>query len=309
MLNIVDVLCCPRCHSDIAGASSAQALSCSTCQARFPIIQGIPCLLPQHFDSYTQEAFEREWGELKEEDERAWAVEVKDRIPQIVDFLGFRSPEQLQGRRILDVGCGDGSLTDMMARAFQADVVGADLTRGMMRTQRKPDKQSIFVQGDACCLPFKNESFDIVWSGGVLMMTPDTQAAFAGLPRLLRPGGRVGVWLYGKDRPLRELIMPNVRGLGREYVFKRVSRKGQDFMIDALARLAMIKQRMGLALGTRRRLPCSLNEKKMKLRDSLSVNYARFHSRAEVTGWFEAAGLRNINCRMIDGAVVCYGDR
>jgi SAM-dependent methyltransferase len=311
MISIFDFACCPRCNSDLTprGGESAAALSCTACETRFPIIEGIPRLLPDQYDSFTQESFEKEWSELKTDEDTAWGLDAESRIPQILDFLGYQFPEQLKGKRILDIGCGDGSLTDMMARTFAADVIGTDLTRGMMRTQLKPNHLALFIQGDACCLPYKPESFDVVWSMGVLHHTPDTRLSFMNLPRLLRQGGRVGVWLYGKDRPLRTLIAPYMRRLGREFVFKHFSRKRQDVMIDTLAHLGMAIQRIGVGLGTRRRPPCSLNEKKLKLRDSLTVNYARFHSRAEVAGWFEQAGLRNINCRMIDGAVVCYGDK
>lgn len=307
-ISLCDFVCCPRCRGDLTVREPA-SFHCACCEVSFPVIDGIPRLLPDQYDSYTQVAYDKEWSELKTDKDTAWGVDVESRIPQVLAFLGYQSPEQLKGKRILDVGCGDGSLTDMMARAFHADVIGTDLSRGMMRTQQRPEHRAVFIQGDVCRLPYKPESFDLVWAGGVLMFTPDTRLSFMNLPRLLRQGGRVGVWLYGNDRLPRTLIMPRVRGLARELVFKQFDRKGQDIMIDALAHLAMAKQRIGLALATRRRAPCSLNEKRLKLRDSLSVNYARFHSCAEVSGWFEEAGLGNINCRMIDGAVVGYGDK
>ena len=50
-------------------------------------------------------------------------------------------------------------------------------------------------------LPFAPESFDYIYSIGVLHHTPDCEQAFKGLPRLLKPGGRIAIWLYSAYNP------------------------------------------------------------------------------------------------------------
>jgi SAM-dependent methyltransferase len=53
-----------------------------------------------------------------------------------------------------------------------------------------------FVQADLFHLPFADEVFDLVMSLGVLHHTPDPRRAFAGLPRVLKPGGQLTITVY-----------------------------------------------------------------------------------------------------------------
>ena len=56
-------------------------------------------------------------------------------------------------------------------------------------------------------LPFPPGSFDHIYSIGVLDHTPDPRGAFLGLAALLKPGGRISVWVYPRERPAVEAIM------------------------------------------------------------------------------------------------------
>ena len=56
------------------------------------------------------------------------------------------------------------------------------------------------VQGDLLRLPFAAASFDQIYSLGVLDHTPDPRQAFLALARLLKPGGRIAIWVYPRER-------------------------------------------------------------------------------------------------------------
>jgi SAM-dependent methyltransferase len=60
------------------------------------------------------------------------------------------------------------------------------------------DRNATFFQADVFQLPFQPGSFDIIYSLGVLHHTPDCEQAFKVLPPLLKPGGRIAIWLYSK---------------------------------------------------------------------------------------------------------------
>jgi SAM-dependent methyltransferase len=109
---------------------------------------------------------------------------------------GF-SPSELAGKRVLDVGVGAGRFADVAAR-WGADVVGVDISFAVESARRNLEKYPTaqVVQADIFNLPFADSSFDYVFSIGVLHHTPDCHAAFSSLPRLLRPGGQLAVWLY-----------------------------------------------------------------------------------------------------------------
>ena len=110
--------------------------------------------------------------------------------------------EKTRGLRVLEIGCGCGSEAERFARAG-ARYTGIDLTDMAIRLSRKRFQlarlKGTFLQGDAEDLPFPDDSFEVVYSHGVLHHTPDTAASIREVYRVLVPGGRTVVMLYHKD--------------------------------------------------------------------------------------------------------------
>ena len=103
------------------------------------------------------------------------------------------------GDRVLDVGCGTGSLTFTLPEtADVASVTGIDLTESFVEyaRARNSDPRIAFEQADARALPFDDNSFDRAFSMLVLQFIPDTARAVAEMRRVVRPGGMVtaAVW-------------------------------------------------------------------------------------------------------------------
>jgi ubiquinone/menaquinone biosynthesis C-methylase UbiE len=110
---------------------------------------------------------------------------------------GFR-PEDLAGKLVLDVGCGMGRFAEVATR-WGAHVVGIDLSLAPeAAAENLASRAATFLQADVFQLPFAAESFDVIYSIGVLHHTPDCEKAFKTLPRLLKPGGRIAIWLYSR---------------------------------------------------------------------------------------------------------------
>ena len=117
-------------------------------------------------------------------------------IPQAANFAGARD------LKVLEIGCGLGTDGAQFAQAG-ADYTGVDLTdaaielaKGRFEIFNLPGK---FQTPDAERLDFENDSFDLVYSHGVLHHTPDTAAAVAEIHRVLKPKGRAMVMLYHRD--------------------------------------------------------------------------------------------------------------
>jgi SAM-dependent methyltransferase len=114
-------------------------------------------------------------------------------IPAAADFAGAR------GLRVLEIGCGLGTDGAQFAKAG-ADYTGVDLTEAAIELARTRFEVSglkgEFRVADAENLDFADESFDLVYSHGVLHHTPDTARAVHEVHRVLRPGGRAIVMLY-----------------------------------------------------------------------------------------------------------------
>lgn len=107
-----------------------------------------------------------------------------------------------RGLRVLEIGCGLGTDGAQFARAG-ADYTGVDLTDAAVDLARKCFAVfglcGDFRTADAEQLDFADESFDIVYSHGVLHHTPDTARAVGEVHRVLRPGGRAVVMLYHRN--------------------------------------------------------------------------------------------------------------
>jgi len=114
--------------------------------------------------------------------------------PLLIEFGGLSD-----GDRVLDVGCGTGSLTFTIPKVAKVgSVIGVDLTQPFLDFARQQNKDAriVFQQADARSLPFENGSFDRAFSMLVLQFIPDAARAVAEMQRVVRPGGTVtaAVW-------------------------------------------------------------------------------------------------------------------
>jgi ubiquinone/menaquinone biosynthesis C-methylase UbiE len=118
--------------------------------------------------------------------------------PVIEEFAEFDS---VQGRNVLEIGVGLGADHQRFAQAG-AHLTGIDLTtRAVAHTRRRLalfDLVSSLSTGDAEKLEFPPNTFDIVYSWGVLHHSPDTPQAISEVHRVLRPGGVAKVMIYHK---------------------------------------------------------------------------------------------------------------
>ena len=142
---------------------------------------------------------------------RGWAEDLGyppelANVPEhaVESFAGVANPFSLgrlePGERVLDLGSGAG--TDSLVAAQMVGegghVTGIDMTAAMLAKARTAAAQMgmsnvEFVEGEAESLPFRDESFDVVISNGVIDLIPDKDAVFSELNRVLVPGGRMQI--------------------------------------------------------------------------------------------------------------------
>jgi ubiquinone/menaquinone biosynthesis C-methylase UbiE len=131
-----------------------------------------------------------------------------------VPFSLFVPFGELTGRDVLEVGCGSGIAVQLFAEAG-ANVSAVDLTPWAVATTRRRmaafGLEADVREADAEALPFEADSFDLVFSWGVIHHTTDMDAALGELVRILRPGGRLVLMVYHR----RSIFFVAYRGLAR----------------------------------------------------------------------------------------------
>lgn len=142
--------------------------------------------MPVHF---TDAAFGRQPRENAPLTGQSWDPELYARNARFVSDLGMPVVALLDprpGERILDLGCGDGVLTEKLA-ALGCDVVGADASPAQVEAARARGLDARVVDGEA--LSFEAE-FDAVFSNAALHWMKKPEAVVGGVRRALRSGGR-----------------------------------------------------------------------------------------------------------------------
>jgi ubiquinone/menaquinone biosynthesis C-methylase UbiE len=133
-----------------------------------------------------------------------------------IPFGRFFPYAKYRGARVLEVGCGMGTMAMNWARQG-ARVVASDLNPvAAAQTRRRLqlfDLPTRVLQTDGGSLPFRDSTFDYVYSWGVLHHSPKLDASIAELLRVLRSGGEYGVMLYNRQSVRQWYLVEYLEGL------------------------------------------------------------------------------------------------
>lgn len=313
--SLIFLLICPKCKSELKLLSSTfdnrgeietGILSCVNCKQIYPIRDGIPRMLINiTHQKKTLESFYYEWSHYNGQlgDEKKIFLEET----QIAE-------KEWAGKLVLDAGCGMGRFTKV-ALELGAEVVAIDLSESIIRTKElsKMYDRLHVLQTDLLSLPFQEKIFDIVYSQGVIHHTPQPEKAFFNLAQLLRPGGILTVWVYGKagryknfkTNPLRKdhlhlkkisflvWLVVLIRGLISNILRKVTTKLPYPLLyyfcypLGWLGRLPLIKY---LTFSVHPHWKVRLQENF----DWLSPEYQSHHIKEEVSSWFEQAGFSDL---------------
>lgn len=117
--------------------------------------------------------------------------------------------------RILDAGCGEGFITNLLCQSFSSiDVTGLEYTEEALRIARPMNSRASFLQGDICRMPFVDSSFDIVVCTEVLEHLDDPIRALNELLRVAKYTVIITVPLEPWFRIGNMLVLKNVSRFG-----------------------------------------------------------------------------------------------
>jgi SAM-dependent methyltransferase len=133
--------------------------------------------------------------------------------PVFIDFAGIAD-----GEKILDVGCGTGSLTFALAKAAEpGEIVAIDYSRVFVdeAIRRNTHPRIKVQQADACALPFEGGTFDRALALLVLHFVPESAKAVCEMRRVVRSGGVVAaaVWDHLGGMPGMRMMIDTVAAL------------------------------------------------------------------------------------------------
>ena len=226
---------------------------------------------------------------------------------EFLDWIAPLKAPDFAGSTVLDAGCGKGRHIFLASQFGARTVVGIDLSNAVeaafQNTRRLPNVH--VVQADISNLPFE-APFDLAYSIGVLHHLPVPKTGFLSLAKHVKQGGRLSVWVYGKEGNLwiEKLVDP---------VRKRVTSRLPRVITRCLSFFPAVLLYAGLKLLYRpaqrmswlkRLLPysdylCSISgysfaENFWNVFDQLVAPTAFYHRREEVVDWFNTASLKDV---------------
>ena len=336
--SLVRLLACPECRADIKialpqnpdGDIDTGLLACTRCARHFPIIEGIPRMLPdkfmdtvrveypQFFEDHktynispstcdTATKFDRDTKRTSRSFGYQWNVfstMYEDWKANFIDYIKPLDASFFPGKLGLDMGCGFGRHL-YWSGTYGAEMVGVDLSRAVCaayrNTRHLPNVQ--VVQGDIFNLPFKDESFDFAYSIGVLHHLPDPRLGFSKMARKVRPGGTVFAWVYGVRRGPVEWLSAALRKATTRMNLKML--QALCWVIAVALRVFShypykILSRIGFTRGLAERLPLKDHHRYpfsvtvADAFDRLSVPLVRYYDEPEFRAWFEEEKLEDI---------------
>lgn len=302
---VLAVLRCLSCRDYLEESESG--LVCVDCGQKYPLVDGVVRFVDKQ--QYAG-SFGFQWhvhARTQLDDDKSNRSEQNFR-----QRTGFR-PEDLAGKLVLDVGCGMGRFADVAVR-WGAHVIGIDLSLAAEVAARNLAVRSATIfQADVFQLPFAPESFDFIYSIGVLHHTPDCERAFKVLPRLLKPGGRIAIWLYSRYNAWYRM----------SDVYRKVTRRMPSRMLytlcygvvplygihQVLKKIPLVGRTASGALAYV--VPMAFHpDRRWRILDTFdwySPWYQSKHTYEEVFRWFESCGLEDL--RVIEQPIAVQGRR
>ncbi len=354
-LTLVNLLRCPNCGSKLTcipykvinEAEVLDGVIKCQCGNAHIVYQGVPKMvttssLPEVFitnyrDRLLQDApslanakttqsaetfsFSYQWSTHAYND-LTWELYLPERIEIFYRYFNM-SPNQAVGCRLLDAGCGNGTLSaELAAEGFE--VVGLDYSDGVYRAyQYKLFESRVtnevfdrvqYVQGDVQQPPFESGVFDLVYCDGVLHHTPDTKASFMALARVVKPGGRFLVWLYRSDTKPFITVKNNLVNVVR-YLTQKLSYPNKMRVCYIGAVFILLGVRVSHLFGYKKRRLIPLRLKATNLFDTISPQFNHEHTPGEVADWFKESGYTDVkevsisDYRLDEGGFAMIGTR
>lgn len=188
---LLEILECPVCHFSLELIGDELICSNDKCKLRFPIVKGIPVMLAQELEResrLSQEKWEQEYQhyyQLQNID-LTNDLELRDSLAYIKRF------KTNDNGLFLEAGCGPSKVSCLLAKEG-VRTVGIDFSLNALRLSKalfqREGIRGHFVCGDILNMPFKDNTFSFLYTGGVIEHFRDTQKSVNEICRCLAIDG------------------------------------------------------------------------------------------------------------------------
>lgn len=294
----------------------------------YPIYKGVPRLLTYKcgiFDSFERDFHNRITNELKgyslpefpppvgEEDvirsfsvewlnydwdpNSYWSVSAETLFKIMHSMLNLDNIS-IKDKVVLEVGIGIGGIANDISLSRECDLFGIDLSYAVDAAYKNFGGNPFLhiIQASAFSLPFSDNSFDFVYSQGVLHHSSDPKTCFINVSKTVKSRGHLYVWLYSTQSEKRNLlrrILMVVESILRPFIWN-LPVKIQNIILFPIALLYIFHQNVIQRKLVKNKVKYGLREALHAARDRFTPRYAFRFSEDEVIGWFNQTGFENL---------------
>ena len=209
-------------------------------------------------------------------------------LTDVIHHIESLFPDGVQGRKVLDAGCGSGIVSMAFAK-LGGDVTGIDASERCVELSRARAKQfgvrARFERHDLTTLHLGDSDFDIIYSWGVLHHTKAPKESFHRLVSVLKPGGTIVIAVYLKT------WLSGFWNCSR-LVYQYSPKIGKSMIIRTLSIMLNSVDTVRKRLKRDNSIDMRGTDNDEIINDWFGVPQRSFHTYQEVFDWFRTDGLR-----------------
>jgi len=306
----LDIIVCPSCKESLSLTKKRVIdeeileglLHCNKCGNAFEITEGVPRLILNLEErKEIAESFGYQW-EMRakskfESNSLLYGETEEEELKNFFRYFGI-TPDDLQGKIILDAGCGCGRLTKALSR-FGKEIIGIDISSsiGMAYQTCMSGKNTAIIQADVLNPPFQKATFDYVWAEDTICYVKEVRKAFDLLSDLVKPSGKLFVRVPCIDRSCFAVKLRGVLAFSH-----KISRR---ILFCLCYCLAIPWSIMKLML---RKKSSGLRSNAFFLFNALSPRFIAYQNEEEMIMWFKENHFSDIEL-ICDKAIAIRGTK